>query len=140
MTDTRVEPLRDYANFRDSIRDFHSWLGPVVSGATDIDFFCERNGGFLFIEAKPKEKWGISLPYGQHLALYRLSQQPNTTLWVVGESRDTMYLVDYATRIPPKFIRPKGRSTALWEPHVLQEITKEGLQERAAEWWEAQEG
>lgn len=136
--DTRVEPLRDYAGFQKSLRDFHSWLGPVVSGACDIDFCCERKGSFLFIEAKPYYK-GIQFGYGQHLLLYRLAQQPNTTVWLVGEADDKLYLVDYSTPIPPKFFRVKGKATIKWEPHACEETSKEGLQAEASRWWQEQE-
>lgn len=36
---------------------------------TDIDYFVERNGRFLFFEMKTE---GAKVPYGQHLALARL--------------------------------------------------------------------
>lgn len=134
-----MEPLRNYESFKDSIRDFHSWLGPVVSGACDIDFIAERNGAFLIIEAKPAQKRGIGFGYGQHLLLYRLAKQPNTTLWLVGEAKDALYLVDYSTRIPPKFFRQGRKATVLWEPHTLEQITKEVLQERTEAWWKEQE-
>lgn len=140
MTSTRVEPLRNYDQFQKSLRDFHSWLGPVVSGACDIDFCCERNGGFLFIEAKPIETHGITFGYGQHLLLWRLSRQPRTTLWLVGEGKNTLYLADYSTPIPPKFFRRGGKAMVQWEHHALEEITKEDLRRRTEAWWEEQEG
>jgi hypothetical protein len=136
---TRVDPLRNYDSFQQSLRDFHSWLGPVVSGACDVDFLCERNGAFLFIEAKPYYN-GIQFGYGQHLLLYRLAKQPNTTVWLVGEAKDCLYLVDYSTPIPPKFFRLKGKAQVKWEPHVCRQASKEELKEEASRWWQEQEG
>lgn len=134
MTDTRVEPLRDYKNFQASLRNFAEWLGPVVSGACDIDFICERNGKFLVIEAKPYFH-GITMGYGQHLLLYRLAQQPDTTLYLIGETKDSLYVVDYSTPIPPKFSRRSGKSVVTWEPALCREQTKKDVRRLVERWW-----
>lgn len=139
MTETRVEPLRNYDSFKNSLRDFHSWLGPVVSGACDIDFICERNFQFLVVEVKPYFH-GIELGYGQHLLLYRFAQQPNTTLFLVGEDKKAVHVVDYATPIPPKVVRKKGKPVAVWEPNRCEKMTKEKFQARVEAWWEDANG
>lgn len=51
----------------------------------DVDSFCEINWHFLFIEWKPE---GEDLNNGQHQALYRLSKQPNTTVYIVWTDFD----------------------------------------------------
>lgn len=138
-TKTRVDPLRDYDSFQESLRNFHDWLGPVVSGAADIDFICERNHQFLIIEAKPYFH-GIEVAYGQHLMLYRLARQPNTTLLLVGEDKNAVYVVDYATPIPPEIVRRKGKPVAIWKPDRCEEMTKERLRARVEAWWEDANG
>src|SRR3546814_2763508 len=135
VTDTRVDPLRDYANFKKSIRDFHTWLGGTVSGACDIDFCSERNGHFLFLEAKPYYR-GITLGYGQHLLLYRLAKQPNTTLYLVGETEDLLYVVDYSTPIPPRFGRRSGKSVVTWDPALCIGKRKDEVRALVESWWE----
>lgn len=134
VTDARVEPLRNFAQWEKSLRNFAGWLGPVVSGGSDIDFICERNHQFLVVEAKPYVH-GIEMGYGQHLLLYRLARQPNTTLYLVGEDGDYVHVVDYATPIGPKVFRRGGKPIVKWEPDRCEKMTRKKFQTLVEAWW-----
>lgn len=50
-------------------------FGTTRISPTDVDGLVERNGCFLFLEAKPN---GGKLPQGQGITLLQLSRQPRT--------------------------------------------------------------
>jgi hypothetical protein len=131
-----VSEVRNFSEWKRSLRNFSSWLGDAVPGATDLDFICERNGRFLVLEAKDYHH-GVQMPYGQHKALYRLSQQPNTRLYLVGEAKDdVVHLVNYNEARPPMVRRRKGTSMAIWEPDRFIPTTKDGVRLLVQSWWE----
>lgn len=135
---TKPKAMRDARSFIDSMNDFNSWIGGVVPGATDIDFMCERGGNFLFIELKHFFN-GIEVPYGQHVALYRLANQPNTTVYLLGEDKyGDFHLASYNSPEPPLFRKVKGRTVAIWVPGRFRSVGKEEVRQEVEAWWEAQ--
>ena len=108
-----TDPLRSYDQWQASIRNFE-WLGDVASGAMDVDVLIERKGNFLVIEGKPWVK-GVKMPYGQHKALYALSQQPKTRVYLVGESKNHLHVACYNTSPAPIYLRRERMSYALTE-------------------------
>lgn len=127
--------LRSYSKWSKTVRNF-AWLKDTVPGATDIDMLIERGGKFLIIEGKPwLSKGGVLVPYGQHRALYQLSQQPNTTVLLLGEgSGDTLHVSNYATAAKPRY-KPETR-TMVWDRTQFKESTKDEVREWIAEWWQ----
>jgi len=132
-----AEQLRSYESFKDSLRCFE-WLDGVVPGASDIDLLIERHGHFLVIEAKPAFN-GVRVPHGQHIALLALSNQPNTTVLLVGEtSKDKFLVSDYLTATPVT-VKYNGRLVAYWPPETLESVDLKGLQDKVRKWWDAHE-
>jgi len=133
-----TEPLRNYNNWRKSIRNFE-WLQETVSGAMDIDMLVERNGHFLIVEGKP---WhfdgGVVVPWGQHRALMQLSMQPNTVVFLVGEAEDEVYILNYAEAGKPRYWR--GSSSAYWPEERFDRTTKGAIRKMIQDWWEVASG
>lgn len=130
MTD-EDRKLRSHAAWARSMRNFE-WLLDSVSGAMDVDCMIERNGHFLIIEGKP---WsgGVRMPYGQHKALYALSKQPNTRVYLVGEDGEDIHVALYNEAPKPVYIRTG--SVAFWPPERFVPTTKEGLSKMVQAWW-----
>lgn len=134
----QVDEIRNFAKFQDSLRNFQ-WLNGVAPGAMDVDCLIERKGNFLVFEGK---EWqgGVVVPYGQHLALYRLSQQPQFRVYLVGEDDDQLHLMMY-NDAPAPVIRRRGRATAWWPPSRFIPTTKEQLARLVKAWWkDAEDG
>lgn len=129
-----VDTLRDVAGLERSIRNFENWIGDAVSGGMDIDFCVERNRNFLFIEGKPWQR-GVVLGFGQHLTLDRLSAQPSTTVLLVGEGRDALYLHEMGDSTPI-VSKKTGRLTAFYWPKMFTHTDVDGLRTYVQEWWE----
>lgn len=129
--------IRNEQAFADSLRNFASWLGDVVPGASDIDFMCERNGFVLVLEGKPWTN-GVNVPYGQHKALKALSEKPGFTLYLVGESgSDRVYVMRYNASNKPLVTRQDGKPYA-WHPaDRFIPSTKDGVKDLVGAWWEA---
>ncbi len=127
------DSLRNTAQLERSIRNFETWIGDAVSGGMDIDFCVERRGNFLFIEGKPWQK-GVVLNFGQHLTLLNLSKQPSTTVLLVGESTDKLYLAEMGEKQP--IVTRKGRLTAFYWPKMFRETNVDGLRAYVQKWWE----
>lgn len=124
--------LRNYDTWAGSMRNFQ-WLLDSVSGAMDIDCLIERKGNFLVVEAKPWTK-GVRMSYGQHRALYQLSLQPNTRVYLVGEDRDeTIHVTCYNNSPRPIYIRKSN--SVLWPPERFVPTTKDGLSKIVKAWW-----
>ena len=124
--------LRSYDTWADSMRNF-SWLLDSVSGAMDVDCLIERKGNFLIIEAKPWSK-GVRLPYGQHRALYQLSLQPNTRVYIVGEDKDeTIHVASYNNATKPIYVRKSNM--IFWPPDRFVPTSKDGLSKMVKAWW-----
>lgn len=128
-----IDPLRSYEEWQASVRNFHDWLGKAVPGATDLDFFCERNGLFLLLEAKP---WtgGVTLPYGQHLAFSRLSATEGFTIYLIGEAPDAAYIMPYLAEHKPIYTKAKQ---AWFPPKCFIRTSRSGIREIVEEWWAA---
>ena len=62
--------------------------GMITSGGTDLDWFIEHNGGFVFLEFKGFHNDKINIPLGQMIAFERLHQKLNIAtkcyLYIVG--------------------------------------------------------
>ena len=141
-----IEPLQDYENFQKSLRNFHSWLQGVVSGASDIDLLIERRGQFLVAELKP---WtdGVTLPYGQHLAIQSLAALPQFQVYLVGESDAlspeilpqpaTLYVCSVGGSQQPVIHRKPGSLRAWYEPRLFRQVTLSEFQSMVREWWAA---
>lgn len=127
-----AEKIRNLEKFEKSLRCFDTWLGNTVSGAMDVDCLIERQNHFLFLEAKPWQK-GVAMGFGQHLTLERLSSQPSTTVLLVGESSDHLYLCEVGSKQP--IVTRKGRLTAFYWPKMFQESDVAGLRTYVADWW-----
>lgn len=127
-----TDPLRNYDNWQESVRNFQ-WLHESVSGAMDVDFMVERNGLFLVIEAKPWTN-GVKVPWGQHKALYRLSQVPGFRVYLVGEGNGKVHVANVATSPKPKYLRTERM--AFWPPDRFIPSTKEALADMVRAWWD----
>ena len=130
-----MSELRNFDNWSKSLQNF-DWLKQATTGATDIDVFIERHGRFIFIEGKEWRKdYGLEVPYGQHKALYTLSKQPNTTVYLVGETpAATIYVANVALSPKPEYIR--SRRTVWWRAQTFQPVSKDDFTATIREWWE----
>lgn len=128
----QVKPLRSYDAWADSIKNFAGWLGSAAPGGMDVDFLCERNGKFLVIEAKPWRS-GVVLPYGQHKALYALSQCPQFRVYLAGEDDGILHLARVDTSPKPTYLQSSREM--LWGPEAFIPTTKEQLSSLVAAWW-----
>src|SRR5687768_14692016 len=128
------DSLRNTAQLERSIRNFENWIGDAVSGGMDIDFCVERRGHFLFIEGKPWQR-GVSVGFGQHLTLLGLSKQPQTTVLLVGESKDNLYLHEVGTSQPK--VERRRRLTAFYWPRMFMTSDVSGLRAYVQERWKA---
>lgn len=132
-----AEKIRNLEKFEKSLRCFDTWLGDTVSGAMDVDCLIERNNNFLFLEAKPWQR-GVAMGFGQHLTLERLSNQPSTTVLLVGEHGDELYLAEMGAKQP--IIERKGRLTAFYWPKMFRESNVDGLRAYVQDWWSSVSG
>lgn len=130
--------LRSYEDWHASLRNF-DWLGQHVSGAMDVDVLIECKGHFLVVEGKPWTK-GVKMPYGQHKALYQLSKQPKTRVYLVGEGSTEGLHVALVNDAPkPRYLR--SESAVLWPPERFVPTSREGFGRLVAAWWsDAREG
>lgn len=134
-----LDPLRDYSEWVKSIRNFEGWLkGTKAPGATDIDALIERKGKFLVFEGKPWSN-GVSIKYGQHLALQALAKIPSFTVYLIGECEDgAMKLMQYSPVGKPIVSRKDGgRIMCWWQPKKFRPASKESLQELVNAWWDS---
>lgn len=129
-----LDPLRSYDEWAKSVRNFHAWLGTAVPGASDIDLMVERSGNFLVIEAKPWTN-GVTLGYGQHLALARLCELDSHSVYLVGESDEKVYVMAYSPHTKPITSKKSGKLLAWFPPKCFLPATRDGLKETVAEWW-----
>jgi hypothetical protein len=135
--------MRSFAAWRTSLRNF-DWLVEAVSGAMDLDCLIERNGYFMVLEGKPWSESasmpGVVMPYGQHKALYKLSKQPQTRVYLIGEtSSDRIHVAHYADSPPPEYVR-KG-NISWWKPERFVPTTKDEFVHLVQAWWrDASEG
>lgn len=136
------QAMRNFEEWQRSLRNFE-WLSDVVPGAMDIDVMVERKGHFLIIETKPfMPKVGVYVGYGQHKALYALSKQPNTTVYLIGDDAGTAqrlprrYLLCYNAMPAPAVIRRNGKPHAYWPVEKFIPTNTEGLQQIVREWWD----
>jgi hypothetical protein len=126
------QKMRSFDNWQESMRNF-SWLLESVSGAMDVDCLIERKGNFLIVEGKPWSR-GVRMPYGQHRALYQLSLQPNTRVYLVGEDKDdTIHVACYNNSPKPVYV--KGKNLIFWPPDRFVPTTKDGLATIVQAWW-----
>lgn len=130
-----MSELRNFDNWSKSLQNF-DWLKDVTSGASDVDVFMERHGRFIFIEGKEWQgSYGLEFGYGQHRALYALSKQPKTTVYLVGETAgDDIYVADYSQSPKPQYIR--SRRTVWWKAETFQLVSKDDFTATIREWWE----
>ena len=128
-----IDPLKNYASFQGSLRNF-AWLKDIVPGATDLDLLVERNRHFLVVELEP---WfeGVHMPYGQHKALYHLSLQPNTSVYLVGETDNEMHLTPYNGAKAPAVLRRKGRTEVWWKPERFHRTNEKEMRTLVLNWW-----
>lgn len=135
MSPQAADPLRNFEAFTKSLRNFQSWLGNTVPGAMDVDFMVERKGEFLVLEAKPWTE-GVTLPYGQHLALLALSKLAPFQVYLVGEADKRLYLMPYNTDIEPVTHRKNGKFMVWFPPNRFLPMTAAGLRDLVGGWWE----
>lgn len=128
---TEESLLRSHETWAESVRNFQ-WLHEAVSGAMDVDLMVERKGHFLFIEAKPWQD-GVVMPYGQHKALYALSKQHNTRVYLIGEGKDHLHVVCYNTAPAPVYLR--GKRCSYFPPDRFIPTTKDALADMVNAWW-----
>lgn len=131
MSETK---LRSFDAWKTSLRNF-DWLHDSISGGMDVDLLVERNGHFLVVEGKPYDN-GVRIPYGQHRALYRLSRQPKTRVYLVGEGKgDQLHVINYNDQSKaPVFVRTGAVSW--WEPERFIPTTKEQFTLLVKAWWD----
>lgn len=128
-----TKELRSYETWEKSLRNFSSWLGDATPGAMDLDALIERNKQFLIFEGKPwhTDQLGVSVNYGQHLALSALSEVPSFTVYLVGEDGERLWVARYSRGGPSR------RKFSVWWPkNAFVKMTKAGLQDLARGWWQ----
>lgn len=129
-----ADELRSFSSWQRSLRNF-DFLTSAVPGGMDIDLMVERAGNFLFIEGKHYNH-GIHVNYGQHKALFSLCRQPNTTVYLIGETDGLKFhLLRYDPEVKPQFVR-KGRVSAYWAPERFIPVSRNGLTDVVVQWWE----
>ena len=142
-----IDPLRDYEGFVHSLRNFHSWLEGIVSGASDVDLLIERRGHFLVAELKPWTQ-GVTLPYGQHLAIQSLARLEQFEVYLVGEQGHSP-TENTSPRVEPGLIHfcridssqqpvihRQGHLQAWYEPRLFRRGQIQDFQEVVRQWWE----
>lgn len=135
--ETLVSPLRNFDAWEKSLKNFAGWLGRAAPGAMDVDFLCEKGGQFLVIEAKPWQR-GVSVPYGQHKALYALSLLREFRVYLAGEDDDVIHLA--RVDLSPKPSYDRRTKTCWWSPEVFIPSTKEQLASLVESWWKDADG
>lgn len=115
------------------MRNFE-WLQDAASGASDIDFVCERRNQFLIMEFKPMQTNGVSVGFGQHLLLVALAKLEPVTLYLVGEveSTGTLYALNYGD-VQPAIT---GTRPVFFGRKRFMRTTKEGLKLLVGEWYQ----
>ena len=90
--------IQDRDKYRDAAWDWDILDGCFGKGKirpSDIDGVVERNGHFLFLEAKPQ---GKELGTGQRILFERLAAKPDITvlvLWGEKEQPEEMWIVGF---------------------------------------------
>jgi hypothetical protein len=125
------DPLRSYEEWQTSVRNF-SWMENAAPGAMDVDCLIERKGQFLVIEAKPW-RTGVVMPYGQHRALFQLSELENFRVYLVGEDGEDIHVALYDGAPAPIYLR--DRSASYWPPERFVKTTKAKLRDMVSAWW-----
>jgi hypothetical protein len=138
VTTQKLEPLRNFEAWQQSVRNFEAWLkGTKAPGAMDVDALIERRGQFLVFEGKPWTN-GVSFGYGQHLALQALAKVENFTVYLIGESDDgTRWLMPYSESAKPITSRKNGKLTVWWQPKCFLPVDTDYLKKLVDRWWDA---
>ena len=115
------------------MRDF-AWLKDATSGGMDIDLMVERNKNFLFVEGKPWMGNGVTVPWGQHKALYALSCQPATRVYLVGEDKgEQVHVLHYNISPAPIYVR--AQKMAWFPAERFIPTNREELSKMVNAWW-----
>lgn len=133
-----VEQVRDWEKFEGTLRDYATWLGQAVPGASDLDFVCERRKQFFVIEAKPMQSAGVYVGFGQHLMLSALAELESFSVYLVGEDqkKEALYVRRYEDRAPVK----NRTRPVFFEKRTFLRTTREGLQAIVGEWYKEASG
>lgn len=113
--------IRDWDKFKNGIWDFACldgcWGGTRIS-PTDVDGLVERNGKFLYLEAKSP---GARPTKGQEITFAALSRNPDNTVLVwEGDSttqdvkRITVYVAGEAREVPRPSLEQLRKCCAKW--------------------------
>lgn len=123
--------MRSWEEFERSMRNY-TWLGDAVPGAMDVDFLIERRGQFLVLEFKPWAN-GVSMGFGQNLALERLALLDVFEVYLVGESErtDALYMCRFGERSPVK----KGTGPVWYPPRRFTRMSKAKMRTFVKTWW-----
>lgn len=129
-----VEKIRDWEKFEGTLRDYASWLGSAVPGASDLDFVVERRGHFLVLEAKPWSN-GINVGFGQYLMLETLAKIDAFDVYLVGEAPKSGAC--YLLRLDPANPPVKKATRPVWyPPRRFMRMTRDTLREFVKNWFE----
>lgn len=136
MDKVQAEPrtLRDFEKWSQSLRNYE-WLGTTLPGAMDVDLLIERRGRFFVIEGKPWQR-GISVGFGQHLALQALANLDEFDVYLVGEvaGKETLYVARYDDRAPVM-----NRTRPVWFPERrFMRMTKDSFRTLIEQWYQEQ--
>lgn len=132
--------IRDYRTFHDSLRNYAGWLPRQMSGMSDLDGACERNGWILVVETKDTDQTGetISVPYGQWLLFKALASKRDVNVWLVGNRPDSKFLyVPLIGEVIPTYARQTNQMLFTLSLATAEVLTRRELTDRAEEWWVA---
>lgn len=128
-----MEAIRDWEKFEGTLRDYASWLGTAVPGASDLDMVVERRGKFLVLETKPWSN-GVNVGFGQYLMLHALSEIEQFDVYIVGEAPKTKAL--YTMRMNGTPPVKKGVRPVWYPPKRFTRMSRDGLREMVQLWYE----
>lgn len=126
--------MRDFDAWNASIRNFE-WMGGELPGAMDVDMLIERRGRFLVLEGKPWQGTaGVSVPFGQYLALEALANIPQFDVYIIGEAPQSASF--YRCRVGERKPMMNRTGPVRFPPRRFERTSREGLALFVKDWWE----
>lgn len=130
----QASKMRDFDAWNASIRNFE-WMGGDLPGAMDVDMLIERRGRFLVLEGKPWQGTaGVSVPFGQYLALEALANIPQFDVYIIGEAPQSASF--YRCRVGERKPMMNRTGPVRFPPRRFERTSREGLALFVKDWWE----